>query len=191
MDMLEVIRHKTGLSQYKMAEYLCVSRSSIKMAEKGLRKLPHEAEMRAIALFHTINQNEQKANNQKETAPSSESKTKKISKLAGEHSRKMKDFQFKAMVLKRKLEKIKKRNLQVITRQEMVTALKENFPFIKKKGIDDSWLAYQEVIIEEYNSTSDNDEEGLQGEIEVLLAYAAAHEIQWKKYTSKFEDLII
>lgn len=183
MDILKMIRQKTGISQYRMAECLGVSRSLINLAEKGLRSLPPEASMRALALIHTINQNETTATNEKKTAAPSENKWEKISSLADEHYGKMKDYQFKATMLERKLDKIKNRNLQVTTRQEMVNALKENFPFIRKKGIDDAWLAYQEVIIKQHIITSDTEEERLQAEIEVLLAYAAAHEIQWEKFS--------
>ena len=182
MDILERIRHKTGLSQYQMAEYLDVSRSTINLAEKGLRNLPREASMRADALLNTITENEKTANHKKKPTANDEAKAKKLSELAQEHNYKMQQCEQKAKRLKRKLDKIKKQNLQVTTRQEMLTTLKEHFPDAKKKEVDETWTAYQHVIIRKHLTNTIAEEERLQAEIDMQLGYAAVHETVLKKY---------
>jgi transcriptional regulator with XRE-family HTH domain len=182
MDMLEVIRQKTGISQYKLADFLNVSRSTINLAEKGLRRLPREASLRATALFLTITENEKAAKNKHKQTAASDDKTKMLLDLAGEHNFKMQQCRSRARALQRNLDKVKKQNLQLTTKQEMINALKQHFPLIKKNEVDETWLAYQEVIIKRQVSKPNVEEERLQAEIDMQLGYAAVHETILKKY---------
>ena len=182
MSILALIRQKTGISQYQLAEYLDVSRSTINMVEQGLRNLPREASMRADALLITITENEKAANNNKKPAANDEAKTRKLSELAQEHNYKMQQCKHKAKRLQSKLDKIKKQTLQVTTRQEMLNTLKEHFPDAKKKEVDETWTAYQHVIIRNHLTNTVAEEDRLQAEIDMQLGYAAVHETILKKY---------
>jgi transcriptional regulator with XRE-family HTH domain len=181
MNSLKEIREKTGWSQYRLAEYLGVSRSLVNLAEKGLRTLPTETLIKVSVIALQLYENEKLNEKGPANKAHDEEAAKELKILAAHHKKKMEDLQYKISVLQVQLGEISNLNRQASSRLTLIETLKKGKAKFQNKTIrDDKWLAWQDLDTQSYIQKKGMAKQlRLENEITVLSGYAAVHETQW------------
>ncbi|MFN8248819.1 MAG: helix-turn-helix transcriptional regulator [Ferruginibacter sp.] len=177
MLIIKEIRVKTGISQYKLAEWLGISRSLVKLAEKGERSLPHNALMKLMAMQQGLGQ--VKADNTVE-----DNQSKYAKELASHHKRKMEIHQYKATGAKLKLKKLEKLQASTQTRYALTDILsKADSKGFSKTAYDQKWIEFTKWFAAGKISKDQLLKLAmLKDKMDTELAYAEVHRKLYEKY---------
>ena len=181
MNTLKKLRKQTGFSQYKIADWLGISRSYINMAERGLRELPKEASDKLLAVLLFIEKN--KGAGKISISPGLHDKNgqEKMAKLAEQHQKKMERCLFNVRGLQIRLNKLKKKHEAIDARFIFLDAL--HATEIKKTAFDRKWIEFMNSFTKEQPAKSYTEQQILQDRIDLLSAYAEIHKKHFQKFS--------
>lgn len=173
MSAIKEIRELTGLSQYKLAEWLGVSRSMVYLVEKGKRFLPSEASVKLSAmllLLQSLKKGQDENNlpgHPKHLIPS----------LAEEHQKMIQFHEEQVASLRKQAKKLETIKSKASSKISLLKNLQEeDLPFFQKSEADKKWLETMEWFgRNRLTVLSATSEAALAEKIETHLGYLRIH----------------
>ena len=139
MNWIKEIRERTGLSQYKLSLYLGVSRSLIGHSELNTRTLPTDAVLKLMALTKTWDEAIEKIRTDKGSSADSKyeaSEEKQRERAITGYTRKLSDYNYKLILLQRRLQEMKKNYQQSQSLLDTTATLLNNLPAGTERSIE-------------------------------------------------------